>query len=225
MPGRSRQDDRPRPGRALPSAPLQRPARHAGRWTGQRRSTRSTPCPPARRAVAENPWGNAFGTTVTLLESELAAQRDVDRVAQPVLAHCQPVPPQRRGGADRLQAAAGRHADAAGRPHLQRGAPRRLRVAQSVGDAVRPRGAASSGRLPQPAPRATPACRPGRRRIVRSSTPTSCCGTPSASPTFRGRRTGRSCRSSTPASRCCRPASSTAIPHSTCRLRAAHCHD
>ena len=26
----------------------------------------------------ENPWGNAFGTTVTLLESELAAQRDVD---------------------------------------------------------------------------------------------------------------------------------------------------
>ncbi len=26
----------------------------------------------------ENPWGNAFGTAVTLLESELAAQRDVD---------------------------------------------------------------------------------------------------------------------------------------------------
>jgi primary-amine oxidase len=26
----------------------------------------------------ENPWGNAFGTKVTLLESELAAQRDVD---------------------------------------------------------------------------------------------------------------------------------------------------
>ena len=26
----------------------------------------------------ENPWGNAFGTTVTLLETELAAQRDVD---------------------------------------------------------------------------------------------------------------------------------------------------
>ena len=27
---------------------------------------------------AENPWGNAFGTNVTLLETELAAQRDVD---------------------------------------------------------------------------------------------------------------------------------------------------
>ena len=27
---------------------------------------------------AENPWGNAFGTEVTLLESELAARRDVD---------------------------------------------------------------------------------------------------------------------------------------------------
>ena len=48
----------------------------------------------------------------------------------------------------------------------------------------------------------------GRRRpadvdgagSARSSTPTSCCGTPSASPTSPGPRTGRSCRSSTPAS-------------------------
>ena len=46
-----------------------------------------------------------------------------------------------------------------------------------------------------------PGCRPGRRRIVRSSTPTSCCGTRSASRTSPGPRTGRSCRSSTPGSR------------------------
>jgi primary-amine oxidase len=34
--------------------------------------------PTGSPGSTENPWGNAFGTTVTLLESELAAQRDVD---------------------------------------------------------------------------------------------------------------------------------------------------
>ncbi|MFZ0249196.1 MAG: primary-amine oxidase [Acidimicrobiales bacterium] len=34
--------------------------------------------PTGSPGSAENPWGNAFGTDVTLLESELAAQRDVD---------------------------------------------------------------------------------------------------------------------------------------------------
>ncbi len=34
--------------------------------------------PTGSPGSAENPWGNAFGTTATLLESELAARRDVD---------------------------------------------------------------------------------------------------------------------------------------------------
>jgi primary-amine oxidase len=34
--------------------------------------------PTGSPGSAENPWGNAFGTTVTLLDSELVAQRDVD---------------------------------------------------------------------------------------------------------------------------------------------------
>ena len=34
--------------------------------------------PTGSPGSAENPWGNAFGTSVTLLESELAARRDVD---------------------------------------------------------------------------------------------------------------------------------------------------
>src|SRR3984957_8743472 len=34
--------------------------------------------PTGSPGSAENPWGNPFGTTATLLESELAAQRDVD---------------------------------------------------------------------------------------------------------------------------------------------------
>jgi len=34
--------------------------------------------PTGSPGSAENPWGNAFGTKVTLLETELAAQRDVD---------------------------------------------------------------------------------------------------------------------------------------------------
>jgi len=34
--------------------------------------------PTGSPGSAENPWGNAFGTTVTLLESELAARRDAD---------------------------------------------------------------------------------------------------------------------------------------------------
>jgi primary-amine oxidase len=34
--------------------------------------------PTGSPGSAENPWGNAFGTNVTLLESELAAQRDID---------------------------------------------------------------------------------------------------------------------------------------------------
>ena len=40
--------------------------------------TRSTPCRRGAPGSAENPWGNAFGTTTTLLETELAARRDVD---------------------------------------------------------------------------------------------------------------------------------------------------
>ena len=165
----------------------------------------------------ENPWGNAFGTTATLLESELEARRDVDAVAQPHLAHRQPVPPERGGAADRLQAAARapRRRCWPTPPRASGAGPRSHRTTCGSRRSI-PRSAEPRGTTPT-STTATPACRPGRRRIVPSSTPTSCCGTPSASPTSRGPRTGRSCRSSTPASRSCRSASSTATPRSTCR--------
>ena len=147
----------PGPGGAVPPAPLQRPARHRGRRPRQRglRGRRAVPAPPG---TPENPWGNAFGTTATLLETELAARRNVDPSRSRTWRIANRCRPQRRRRADGLQAAARVDADAAGPPGLERGPPRRLRRAQPVGHAVRPRGAAGGRRLPQPAPRAAPAC-------------------------------------------------------------------
>ena len=75
--------------------------------------------PTGSPGSAENPWGNAFGTTATLLGERAGRPARRRSGAQPHLAHRQPVPPQRPGAADRLQAAARLHADAAGRPHLE----------------------------------------------------------------------------------------------------------
>ena len=123
----------------------------------------------------ENPWGNVFGTTATLLETELAARRDVDpsrsrtwRIANR----------SRRNGLGEPTAyklLPGVDADAAGPPRFERGAAGRLRRAQPLGDAVRPRGAAGGRRLSQPASRrrrparvdgAGPPDRRHRRRAV-----------------------------------------------------------
>ena len=63
-----------------------------------------------------------------------------------------------------------------------------------LGHAVRRGGALARGRVLQPEPRLRGATGVDGGRPVRSPTPTSCCGTSSASTTSRGPRTGRSCR-------------------------------
>ena len=102
----------------------------------------------------ENPWGNAFGTTVTLLESELEARRDVDASRSRTWRIANPSRRNSVGEATAYKLLPGCHADVTGRPEFECRASRRLRVAQSVGHAVRSRGAKGCGRLPQPAPRA-----------------------------------------------------------------------
>ena len=57
----------------------------------------------------------------------------------------------------------------------------------------------------------------GPSRTARSTTPTWCSGTPSATPTFRGRRIIRSCRRRTSASCSSRTASSARTRPTTCR--------
>ena len=74
---------------------------------------------PPRRARTTR-GGNAFGPKATLLESELAARRDVDPSRSRSLEDRQPLPSQRAGTADGLQAGAGVDADAAGRSGLER---------------------------------------------------------------------------------------------------------
>ena len=65
--------------------------------------------------------------------------------------------------------------------------------AHALGHAVPPGRALAVRRVPDPEPNGTPGCPAGRRRTGRSRTPTSCCGTCSASTTSPGRRTGPSC--------------------------------
>ena len=180
----------PGPGRAVPPAPLQRPARHGGRRPRQR-GVRGRRGAHGLAGECREPVGERVRHDGDAARERAGRPARRRSGAQPHLAHRQPVRPQRPGAADRLQAAARLHADAAGRPLLECRAPRRLRVAQPLGHALRRRrSAVPRGTTPTSTPGA-PACRRGRRRIVRSSTPTSCCGTRSASPTFPGPRTGR----------------------------------
>ena len=215
---RPRQDGGAGSGCAVPPAPLQRPARHRGRRPRQR-GIRGRRGGCRRAGHAGKPVGQRLRHDRDPARDRVGGAARRRPLAQPDLAHRQPLDPQRRRRADGVQAAARVDADAAGPPGLERGAAGRLRLAQPVGHAVRTRGAAGGRRLPQPAPRRRRPARSGRRRTGRSSTPTSCCGTRSASPTSPGPRTGRSCRSSTPASPWSRSASSTATPRSTCRPR------
>ena len=183
------------------------------------RSTRSTPPAPAAPGTPENPWGNVFGTTATLLETELAARRDVDPSRSRTWRIANRSARNGVGEPTAYKLLPASTPDAAGPPGLERGAPRRVRHATTCGSR---RSTPRSGGPPattRTSTAAAPACPSGRRGTDRSSTPTSCCGTRSASPTSRGPRTGRSCRSSTPASPWSRSASSTATQRSTCRPR------
>ena len=136
----------------------------------------------------------------TLLETELAARRDVD--------------PSRARAPGASPTAAGATAWASRRPTSSCPAPhRRSWPAPSRASAGAPPSPPTTCGSPPSTPtsggrrvttrtstRAARGCRPGPRGTARWSTPTSCCGTPSGSPMSRGPRTGRSCPWSPPAS-------------------------
>ena len=62
--GRPRQHDRPRPGRARTTSTCSTSGSTWRSTVPTTRSTRWTRCPTGSPGSAENPWGNAFGTTV-----------------------------------------------------------------------------------------------------------------------------------------------------------------
>ena len=94
-PGDARRWWRPALAAPVPPAPVQRPARHGGRRARTTRSTRSTsvPWPPGE----DNPWGNAFGTQATLLETRAGGPARRGPGQRPALADRQPEPSQRAG--------------------------------------------------------------------------------------------------------------------------------
>ena len=69
-----------------------------------------------RTGSPENPWGNVFGRSASLLQSELAARRDVDPSRSRTWRVANRRPSQRRRTADRLQVAALGGPDTHGRP-------------------------------------------------------------------------------------------------------------
>ena len=146
------------------------------------------PSPPGE----DNPWSNAFAPMATLLETELAARRDVDPSRSRIWKIVNRSKTERCGPARRPTSCC--------RPRPRRcwpipdrasGAGLRFAAAQPLGHPLRRGRAPGRRRLPQPAHRGRRACPRGRPGTGRSSTPTSWCGTPSESPTCPGPRTGR----------------------------------
>ena len=148
----------------------------------------------------ENPWLNAFRAKSTRLETELTAQREVDPAASRTW---RIVNPNARNGLG--QPTSYKLVPTMSTPtllaHPDSSVGRRAAFAQhNLWVTPYPpdeRRAAGSTRTSIPA---TTVCRAGPRTTGRSPTPTSSCGTRSASRTSCVPRTGRSCRSSTPAS-------------------------
>ena len=66
------------PGRAVPPAPVQRAARHGGRRPRQRRVSRWTRCPPATWAAPRTRGATPSAPRRRCSRRELAARRDVD---------------------------------------------------------------------------------------------------------------------------------------------------
>ena len=115
----------------------------------------------------ENPWGNVFGTTATLLESELAARRGVDPSRSRTWRIANRSPQQRRRRGHGVQAAAGVDAHVARPPGIERwgGAPRSPRTTcGSRRSTPRSGGPPATTRT---STAAAPACPSGRRRTAR----------------------------------------------------------
>ena len=109
--------------------------------------------PTGSPGSAENPWGNAFGTNVTLLQSELAAQRDVDASRSRSWRIANRSRQNAVGAPTAYKLLPGATPTLLADPTFQRGAACRLRVAQPLGHAIRCGGAARRRRLPQSASR------------------------------------------------------------------------
>ena len=164
-------------------------------------SSRWTRCAPAHRAAPRTRGATCSAPTATLLETELAARRDVDPSRSRTWRIANRSAPQRRGRTDGVQAAARLDTDAVGRPRVERGQPGRLRLRTTCGSLPSTRGKRRAAGTIRTSTRVARACPEWTAQDRTSSTPTWCCGTPSASPTCPDPRTGRSCLSSTPASR------------------------
>ena len=216
-----RERGRARARRAVPPAPVLRPAGHDGR----RRSTNAVDeldvgARAGRRRTT--PYGNAFTRTATRLtdESDAAATPTVGRHVAG-----QSTPSGRTGSANRSATPCARRASRCCSPIdvvVDRVAGPRSPPGTSGSPRYDPDRALPGRRPASTSTAAAPASRPGRAPNAASTARTSCCGTRSASPTSRVRRTGRSCRSTAAASRSSRSASSTATRPSTSRC-SAHC--
>ena len=103
----------------------------------------------------ENPWGNAFGTTKTLLESELEARRDVDAVAQGRAPGASPTRPNGTEWGKRLRTSCCRGPRRRCWPTPLRASVvlRHVRIAPPRGHALRSRRTPCRGRLSQSATR------------------------------------------------------------------------
>ena len=141
-----------------------------------------------------NPYGLALVQRSRALETESEGRQDYDWASQrgwKVVNRGQAQPPR---DADRLQARRLGVVPGAGGPAARRSwrGPRSSTTPSGSRRTTR----RSAGPRASSATRAAvpPGYRRGRRPTVRSPTPTSCCGTSSASTTSRGPRTGRSCR-------------------------------
>ena len=142
----------------------------------------------------DNPYGNAIVQQVTRLKTRVAGGPPRRRCPRPGMAGDQhraaePVRPP-----DQLHALPGAHTGAAGRPAVPAGRARRVRDQPPVGHPLRPGPALPGGRLRRTSIPAAQVCPPSPRATATSTAPTSWCGTPSAPPTSRAPRTGRSCR-------------------------------
>ena len=125
------------------------------------RSTRSTPWPSP--PGPDNPWRNAFGTTATLLETELAGPARRRPVAQPAPGRSS-TPPCATGSGQpsAYKLVPGSTPTLLADPELERGPPGRLRHPQPVGHAVSTRTSAGPrATTPTSTPAAT-ACPRGR---------------------------------------------------------------
>ena len=181
----------------LPPAPLQRAARRRDRRAGQRgvRGRRRARRPPGRQTPsAARSRRRPPCSRPSWRPGATSTRRVAGPGASPTAAGATP------WGSPRPTSCCRAHADAAGRSGVEHRAARRLRGRTTCGSRRTPPTRGGRRATTRTSTRAARVCRPGRRRTGRWSTPTSWCGTPSASPTSRAPRTGRSCRSSARAS-------------------------